>query len=102
MAVTPSSARTCMIIRAPDIVWPASGCPKGRGWMTVSLMGARSFAGGGGGTYETSSLRTRRKTCEQKVRGLVQYVLTGHGILYSGLRSTAVFNSHASHHRHTP
>ena len=32
-----------MIIRAPDIVWPASGCPKGRGWMTVSLMGARSY-----------------------------------------------------------
>jgi acetolactate synthase I/III small subunit len=27
-----------MIIRAPDIVWPAKGCPKGRGWMTVSLM----------------------------------------------------------------
>src|SRR5487761_1113450 len=38
MASTPSSARTCMIIRAPDMVWPASGWPTGRGWMTVSLM----------------------------------------------------------------
>jgi hypothetical protein len=28
-----------MIIRAPDIVWPARGCPNGRGWITVSLMG---------------------------------------------------------------
>src|SRR5258708_7851565 len=51
MAVTPSSARTCMIIRAPDRVWPASGCPKGRGWMTVSLMGRTHIqAVTGGGT----------------------------------------------------
>src|SRR6185437_1706627 len=38
MASTPSSASTCTIIRDPDMVWPASGCPAGRGWVTVSLM----------------------------------------------------------------
>src|SRR5262249_44842812 len=38
MVVTPSSASTCMIIRAPDMRCPARGCPAGRGWITVSLM----------------------------------------------------------------
>jgi hypothetical protein len=29
-----------MIMRAPLILSPASGCPCGRGWITVSLMEA--------------------------------------------------------------
>src|SRR5271156_4013625 len=45
MAVTPSSASTCMIMRAPLMRSPARGCPGGRGWITVSLMDALAAKG---------------------------------------------------------
>src|SRR5215471_19571632 len=47
-----------MIMRAPLMRWPASGCPTGRGWTPKSLMGTRfrGLAREVEGTPEPSSL----------------------------------------------
>src|ERR1700761_4739873 len=96
IAVTPSSARTCMIIRAPDIVWPAKGCPKGRGWMTVSLMGRLISRGmAKERTSEPSSLGGSDETREPRRRSLESFIL----VLDTSFRSDC--GLHASYHCHT-
>ena len=84
---TPSSASTCMIMRAPLMRWPASGCARAvRGWITVSLM-RRLFDARG--IDEPSSLARR---CKLRADPLF--------CLSTAPAPRCIPRVHASHHRH--
>src|SRR5256884_6777312 len=102
MAVTPSSASTCMIMRAPLMLWPASGVPSGRGWITVSLMdalfgtrAAEELGGNKSAQQLASVVQTRADPLFWRMRHIIAILLQNEaGALtrVAGLFSTRGYN----------
>src|ERR1700704_6689624 len=76
MALTPSSASTCMIISAPLMVWPARACATGLAWLA--------------GSVTTESLSVQPVATKLSYSASLQ-----------PLNRVSAAPRHATHHRHT-